>query len=101
MWRIYSNPDRYNKKVVEFNKLLKDWTVRNEGSQVSFHHHHAFWNSLDFGVHIRCTSTNTQHMHKYLQSVKRAILRATKRIVGDAVEATGGTGVPSKKDPTA
>lgn len=57
----------YNEKVVELNKLLKDLTVKNEESNVCFHHHHGFWNSMDFlapdGVHIRCTDTDTQQMH--------------------------------------
>lgn len=80
LWRRRSG--LFNDKVVELNKYLQDW-CSNSQTKIIFHHHHGFWSpSLEFlandGVHIRCTATDKKHMHKYLQSVKRAILRASK-----------------------
>lgn len=76
----------YNEKVVELNNLLKNCTVENSESNVHFHRHHGFWSSLEFlandEVHIRCTHTDKKHMHKFLQSIKRTVLRAAKRIFG-------------------
>ncbi|XP_062593187.1 uncharacterized protein LOC134254668 [Saccostrea cucullata] len=72
----------YNSRVVEANCCLKNWASSLDN--ITFHHHHGFWKDLSFlsadGVHIRCSRTDSSQMRKYLQSVKRAVLRASRSI---------------------
>ncbi|XP_062587132.1 uncharacterized protein LOC134248748 [Saccostrea cucullata] len=72
----------YNSRVVEANCCLQSWTSSLDN--ISFHQHHGFWKDLSFlstdGVHIRCSRTDSSQMRKYLQSVKRAVLRASRTI---------------------
>ncbi|XP_061194948.1 uncharacterized protein LOC133203116 [Saccostrea echinata] len=85
IWRKRTNS--YNAKVIELNNALKHWVQQHADANIIFHHHHGFWSSnFDFlssdGVHIKCSHTDKRHMHKYMQSVKRAILRAANRLPG-------------------
>ncbi|XP_061170442.1 uncharacterized protein LOC133179795 isoform X2 [Saccostrea echinata] len=77
----------YNSRVVEANCCLQNWASSLD--HISFHQHHGFWKDLSFlsrdGVHIRCSRTDSSQMRKYLQSVKRAVLRAS-RFIGNATQ---------------
>ena len=77
-WAVKSTS--YNEDVVAIDLTIKEWLSLTEGAY--FWHHRGFWDSFDSlahdGVYIHNSPHDPRYMKKYLQSVKSAMLFASR-----------------------
>ena len=77
--------ETYNERVIRMNQLLMERC--KHAQRIIFWRHRGFWDEeMTYlghdGVHIKLTKRDATKMWKYLQSVKSAVLHASKQLSG-------------------